>query len=568
LKNPISSFVAWAFSKQIKSQAMDKTNEFIQVATKVLKSKVSAYHRGDGYSSGRAGGSGSKFVKGLSASGRSILLRHYEIRQNARDAIQDSPQAKMIVDRFGDTVVDTGLKVKPAPKFKILGITPEQAEEWAEDVAERFDSWASSKKSDRSEVNTFYQNQRSYHIFQQRDNDMFVRFFYNSSKKLANPLQIKFIDPNQIRGHGYTSTYAQYKYDDGIIRDAADREIGYKIWEYNNDGVYKEHTIPAKGKRSGRTLMIHGYNPEYANQGRGYSRLSHILQEIENLTDFTVSHIMKAIQQTVFTMYVKPSDKHPASNPLEGRVGPRAEGVYNTTDQDNEVTAEDEDPIVKFSNMPEATFDVPGSVGVFNLQEGEDLKPFEHSAPVDKYDTFVDAFFKHLSASMSMPAEVALMRFEQNYSASRGALTLFWDVVKIWRKEMESDFLDPVYESWLSEEIAAGRIQAPGWSDPVMRQAWLNAWWAGKPMPNIDPMKTAKADQLYVEMGAQTLDDVAENFNGSSGKANRAKITREFEELPESPFAKKGTPGNPGATGKLSSDDIEAIADEIITRGE
>jgi len=27
-------------------------------------------------------------------------------------------------------------------------------------------------------------------------------------------------------------------------------------------------------------------------------------------------------------------------------------------------------------------------------------------------------------------------------------------------------------------------------------------------------------------MGAQTLDDVARNYNGSSGKANRAKLKR------------------------------------------
>jgi lambda family phage portal protein len=538
LRNPLTSFVSWAFSKQINSRAENKASEFISVATKAVREKITAYRRGS-YDHGGSGGS--KFRKGLSASGRTIHYSHSRIRQNARDSMQDSPQAKMIVDRFADTVVDTGLKLKPSPKYKILGISAEEAESWAEDVAERFDSWAKSKKSDRSERNTFYQNQRLYHVFQQRENDMFVRFFYNGSKKLSNPLQIKFIDPNQIRGYAWTSSHATYSHDDGIIRDAAEREIGYKIWEYKN-GDYTERQIPAIGAKSGRPMMIHGYNPEYANQGRGYSRLSHILQEIENLTDFTVSHIMKAIQQTIFTMWVKPSENNPASNPIEGQVGPREEVTYNTTEQENNVETEDDDPVVKYAGIPEATFDVPGSVGVFNLQEGEELKPFEHTAPVDKYDNFVDAFFKHLSASMSMPAEVALMRFEQNYSASRGALTLFWRVAQIWRREMESDFLSPVYESWMSEEIAAGRILAPGWNIPVMRQAWLNSWWSGAPMPNIDPMKTAKADQLYVEMGAQTLDDVAENLNGSSGKSNRAKLAREFEELPESPFNKKTGP--------------------------
>lgn len=60
-------------------------------------------------------------------------------------------------------------------------------------------------------------------------------------------------------------------------------------------------------------------------------------------------------------------------------------------------------------------------------------------------------------------------------------------------------------------------------------------------MPNIDPDKTASADMKYVEMGAQTLDRVARNTNGSSGKANRAKLAREIAELTAVPWS-KGTP--------------------------
>jgi capsid protein len=109
-------------------------------------------------------------------------------------------------------------------------------------------------------------------------------------------------------------------------------------------------------------------------------------------------------------------------------------------------------------------------------------------------------------------------------------------VVEGGREEMAADFLDPVYESWLSEEIAAGRISCPGWSDYRLRAAWLCCEWAGSPMPNIDPQKSAEADRAYVELGAQTLDDVARNFNGSSGKANRAKNARMFEEWPTPPW--------------------------------
>jgi len=186
--------------------------------------------------------------------------------------------------------------------------------------------------------------------------------------------------------------------------------------------------------------------------------------------------------------------------------------------------------------VDEATIGAPGSVGVFNLEGGEDLKPFPDTAPGQEFGRFVDAFTSHLAASMSMPLEVLLMKFEQNYSASRAALIMYWRIAQMWRAEMASDMLNPVVEAWISGEIAANRIAAPGWSDPRMRRAWLNGTWAGVPMPNIDPMKTAKADQLYIEMGAQTLADVAQNLNGSDIEANKSQIARELDGLPLPPW--------------------------------
>jgi hypothetical protein len=207
---------------------------------------------------------------------------------------------------------------------------------------------------------------------------------------------------------------------------------------------------------------------------------------------------------------------------------------------------------VSYVPLPEATIAVPGSVGVFNLSAGEELKPFSNSAPVTGFQFFVESLASHLSASLSIPLEIVLMRFNQNYSASRAALMLFWRVVQIWREELVSDFLNVVFENWLAGEIASGRVQAPGWTDPRMRAAWLKNQWIGAPMPNIDPTKTAAADQLYAQLGAQTLDRIALNYNGSSGKMNRIKLAREFKELPQPPWSiipfggSSGTPAKGG----------------------
>ena len=104
---------------------------------------------------------GAKYPGGISGSGRGIFFNHHVLRQNARTAYFDVPQVKALVDRFADTTVDIGLMLEATPRSNILGISDEQAENWSRDVQERFHMWAEDKKSHRSEINNFYQNQRS-----------------------------------------------------------------------------------------------------------------------------------------------------------------------------------------------------------------------------------------------------------------------------------------------------------------------------------------------------------------------------------------------------------------------
>jgi capsid protein len=378
---------------------------------------------------------GDKFPYGLSESGAAPTMNHWYLRQNARSAVHDTVQARAIVERYADTVVDTGLKLEATPEVETLGITPEQGEEWSRQVEESFNLWASNKKCMRDRSMNFYQAQRLVSTFQQRDNDYFARLYYSKDKDLLNPLQIGFIDPNQIKSDTFTPSYGIYDSKDGILVDSDGREVGYQVWYYQN-GKYKSETVPAVGARSGRRMMLHGFQPEYAGQRRGYSRLSHALQEFENITDFSISTIKKAINQSSIALYVKPSKDNPASQALEDLTHRGPAGPVGVDADGDGVVDNGVDAFVKYCPMPEATVTNPGSVGVFSLQEGEDLKAFEGNAPADTYESFINAFMSHLSASMSMPLEVLLMKFNQNYSASRAALILFWRVANIWRCEM------------------------------------------------------------------------------------------------------------------------------------
>jgi len=364
-----------------------------------------------------------------------------------------------------------------------------------------------------------------------------VRFYYGRDWDSLGPLQVDFLDPNQIRGDAYTSTHAQMPGDDGINRDAAGREISYKIWTIGKEGKYTETTVPAVGEKSGRIMMLHGFNPEYAGQGRGFSKLVHIIQELSDLTGFKIAVLQKAINQASIIAAIE-NEQQDASQPLAGRVaGPITQYGTSQDSEDTPTTGNTSEPVANWNMMHEATLRQPG-VLVGNLRRGDTWKNLQDTSPTPGFDAYCASVFSYLAASTGWAVELVLKKFSNSFSASRATLLLCYRTAQIERNETRADFLDPVYEMWLSEEIAAGRVSAPGWSDPMLRAAWLACDWSSEPMPNIDPQKTMEADKGYAALGAQTLDDIARNFNGSSGMANRQKNARQFQELPEVPWEK------------------------------
>jgi lambda family phage portal protein len=526
--------------KKAAAQAQQIGSDLAGQAISNYNKKIKAYYGG---SSGAYRSAGAKWNYGLSSSGGSQYIDHVAMRQNARAAFHDSMDARAITERFADSVVDTGLILDSMPAYEVLGITPEEAEAWGSDVSRRFHLWAMSKAQHRSGTMNFYQFQRLYHIQQQRDNDIFVRLFYSSSKKLQNPLQYDFIDANQIRGYGYTSTYAQTQTSDGIEANSDGTERLYKVWvrSQKNDGTFENVDIRRIGEKSGRVMMLHGFNPEYAGQRRGYSRLGFALQELQNITDLTLAQIKKAINQSNMVAFTKNTQQDP-SNPLEGMANDLTSALGSNLSESAQETLETLTRGIDLCPLPEASLDTPGSMAVFNLTKGDDLVPFVNSTPSEPFKDFVMVFLERLSSASGMPVEVLSMKFGQNYSASRATLVLFWRIVQMWRDEMAADCLNPIFEMWLSEEIASGRISAPGWNDPILYAAWFNCQWIGSPLPSIDPGKESKARKDNLEMNITNGERESRNLNGSSLKDNISKNKKSFPVMPIPSWgvAKKG----------------------------
>lgn len=510
---------------------------------------------------------GSKFKRGISRSGSPRIYHDSTRRINARNAYEESPAGRAIVRRHVDTVVDAGLKFKSKPLYDVIGISKEQAEKWADEFTQRFDLFMRSKMFSSSGTMTGYQFQRHLMLQQFKDGEYFVVFNRKKiSKKQISQLSFQIVDNQQIgsnnlNGFGsYTMTggFNDFDFDKGVKRDHYCRELSYLVtWRKRNSErtEYEQKEVPAE-LPNGMIRMVHGFVQEQPNQLRGVSILAPVLQELQQLLDLDLAHIMKAIQHSNFVLASETTGDEPSVDLFEGmNVG---QGSMILDQDDPSIISSTESigsdgSTLQYREMPEAQFHTPGSVSFFDLPKNNTVKLLDSKAPATGYGEFVENFLSYLSAACDMSIDVLRMKFGSNYNANRATLILAWRIANIYRKELESDFLRYVIEAFLEIEIASGRMSAKGFSDPVIRAAWMNGEWIGSPMPEMDPFKQMRANKGNLEIGVTTPDRLAVETNGSDGRINREENKRQIEELTR-PFWVKEDQGSSGDTGLNTGD--------------
>lgn len=502
---------------------------------------------------------GGKSNRGLASYSKPLILDRRALQNNNRVTVHDSPGARLILRRQVETTIGAGIKVSFTPSAKILGLTDEQAEEWGEDASARFHLWAKSKDSDATGRNTFYQNQGLWGWSRWRDGESFPRFNYNTKdKELVNPLQLSFVDPNQIAGDEFITNYGSITDDTGIITDENGKETGYKVWIQDKKGKPKMVEVPARDKKTGLPVMAHSYNPEFSWQGRGIPEMAHAIQWFERIEDFDINTATKmsnsaALNFTVENALNDPSDAGFASLDSGGAAGVTPP-VTDTTAQTGLPAFGPEQ--VTACNLPESTLTEPG-VNMLGSRQGDKIKLIDSASPAEGSNEYMETKFNILSATGGMAPEMVKMLFTNSHAASRASMGLQAAVIKIRIADLDADLINDVVFSWMFFEIAAGRIQAPGFSDPVLREAWLSHVLRIAPLPDVDPEKTRKAVKLALDEGLTDYDTEAMNYNGSDGKQNRRKLVRQIKELPAPP-AQAATPAAETGEGDGEGEDDRA----------
>lgn len=374
---------------------------------------------------------------------------------------------------------------------------------------------------DATGINDFYEMQQLAFTSWLASGDVFVvRKDYGSTLELPYSLRLHIIEadriatPGSMAGNNLMWTEGINKDNGNKIHDGVEVDKNGCIVAYHitNKYPYQFNAEPAEwarvlayGENTGLPNIIHVMSSERPEQYRGVPYLAQVIEPLMQIRRYTESELMAAVIESFFTAFVI-TKEDASENPL------------------NEVVDENE----KVTYDPNEYEIGPGQINVMN--PGEEIQLADPKRPASGFENFVRTISKLIGAALEIPADLLLKEFNSSYSASRAALMEAWKSFKMYREWFANDFCRPIYKIWMSEAVARGRVQAPGFfSDPKVKDAWLGSEWVGPSQGQLDPVKEITAEIMSVEQGYSTNEDSTVKLNGGDWNANMNKLERENE---------------------------------------
>ena len=473
------------------------------------------------------------------------------LRQRSRDAYMGIPTASAALKTLCTNVVAGGLIPSPQIDAEVLGLTREQAEELQGKIMREFALWADTTECDADGLGNFYKLQQLAYMGFLMNGDSFalLPFKERPGSQYATKVQIIEADricspdgydrlmPDYVRGHHVHSIVQ------GVETNEGGMVVAYWICNRHphsslavQNGMLEWTRVEAYGA-AGRHNVLHVMTRERAGQLRGVPILAPVLETLKQLGRYTQAEIDAAVISAYFTVLVKPASVQ-TGLPV---------GQY----------------IPKEAQVDSAD---PGSIEmgqgtILSLNPGDDVAFADPTHPNTAYNAFFDAMIKEIGAGMEIPPEVLEKQFTQNFSAARGALNEFWRVCDVKRDDFVDSFCQPIYEQFLAEAVARGRIQAPGFfSDPAIRKAYCTCVWPGPARTSLNPKDEVEAAIMRVDAGYSTAQRETAEMTGGDYMRNMEQRMMEAEKMrrlreilnPAPPTAP--TPGPQTGDGKEEED--------------
>lgn len=441
------------------------------------------------------------------------------LRQRSRSLYMSAPLAVSAIKTNRTNIVGQGLQLKSSIDADFLGMSREEAEKWQRDAEREFALWADSKFCDSTRANNFAEIQQVACMSWLMNGDACVLLEYDKPYKFyPYGLRVHLIEadrvstPHQTGNSVYlyaTDPNTHNRIFNGVEVDDSGKVVAYHICNtYPNSNLRAEKKwtrVKAFGEKTGSPNVLMIYETERAEQYRGVPYLAPVIESLKQLTRYSEAEMMAAVINGFFTVFITSEN------------GASEMGFGGVVDEEDRVTSD-----------PTAYELGPGMVNVLN--PGEKVEIADAKRPSTNFDAFVTSLAKYVGAALEIPVELLTKSFTSSYSASRASLLEAWKAFRMKRTWLATDLCQPVYEIFLTEAVASGRLKAPGFFlDPMIKKAYCGAQWNGPSQGMIDPVKEVDAAEKRIQVGLSTRQKETVELTGGDFEANVAQLARETE---------------------------------------
>lgn len=431
-----------------------------------------------------------------------------KLRERSRDLYMGAPIATGALKSLRTNVIGSGLKLNAQVDATILRMTQDEADEWETHVEREFTLWADSKNCDIQRMNDFYALQQLAFLSFLVSGDVFAVLPMYQRAGTPYSLCVQLLEADRICSPNEMDSYTDDKIVNGVEVDEKGEVIAYHIAQRHPKSTLNARNtwrrVEKFGKKTGRQNVIHLVELERPEQRRGVPILAPVIETLKQLSRYSDAELMAAVIDAMHTIYIE-SDKTDV-------------GALGNLDLADEIDGDND-----------ATIEI-GNGNVNFLEPGEKMVESKPARPNTAFDGFVTAMCRQIGVALELPYEVLLKHFTSSYSASRGALIEAWKMYRMRRDWMARNFCQPIYEEFLAEAIALGRVDAPGFfEDPIVRKAYCKAEWNGPSQGQLDPLKEVQAAEKRVENGfSSRTKETIELTGGDFFETNRLRKAEEI----------------------------------------
>jgi len=469
------------------------------------------------------------------------------LRKRSRDLFDGGGLARSGPITLTTSVVGWGIQPKPKIDGDFLGMNEDVREETERAILREFKLWAENHFCDAERHKNFYELQQLAFLSMLVSGDVFALFGMKPNGRTPYQLTVRLLEADRISTPDSSGDSEIRNLDnggriiDGVEIDREGAVVKYHVASHHPlAGSVTEslewQAIDAYGKDTGEPNILHIMVSERPEQRRGVPLVAAEIEALKQFSRYMNAEIAGKLVSAMLTVFITSKDD-------DGKAG-----MEDAVNEDEKVTNDE----LKLELAPGAIYDLP---------------PGKHPETVDpkrsdtQFEVFVSTFIMVIASSMGIPKEVLVKKFENNYSASRAALLDFWRTVKVYRRKFNDGFNQPIYEQWLAEAVAAGRIEAPGFfDDPAIRQAWCGCTWMGASMGHVDPLKEVEAAERRIANNISTQAQEASEYNGNDWADIVRQRRREIEATKD--LTDMSTQADNAPTRPDNDDDEEEKADE------